>query len=249
MEYIKILREYIDTFLDFIYPRNIYCILCKSPIDREEEYSICEECKDKLKFIWEKTCDKCGKPLDELYLIDRCPECIDNPNYYTKAVSCLEYDDLSKEIIYNLKYYKKRYIAYHVAEIIYDKLIESDICSFDTIIPVPLHKAKQRERSFNQASLISKYIGQRVNADVDNRSLIRNRNTITQNQLTKEERKENLKGAFEVVNNANIKDRNILLIDDIYTTGATVNQCGKVLLENGALKIYVATFATGRNYY
>ncbi|WP_432662658.1 ComF family protein [Wukongibacter baidiensis] len=249
MEYIKILKEYIDTFLNFIYPRNIYCIICNSSIEREEEYSICDECKDKLKFIWEKTCDKCGKPLDELYLADRCPECIDNSHYYTKAVSCIEYDDSAKKTIYDLKYHKKRYIAYHVAEIIYDRLIESDIHDFDIIIPVPLHKARQRERSFNQAGIISKYIGKMMNIDVDNRSLIRCRNTITQNQLTKEERRKNLEDAFEIINNNNIRDKNVLLIDDIYTTGSTVNQCSKVLTESGALNVYVATFATGRNYY
>lgn len=249
MEYIKILHEYIDTLLNFIYPRNIYCIVCNSSINREEEYSICEECKDKLKFIWEKTCDRCGKPLDELYLIDRCTECIENPNYYTRAVSCIEYDDLAKKIIYDLKYYKKRYIAYHIAETIYDRLIECDMYGFDVIIPVPLHKAKERERSFNQASIISKYLGQMTKTWVDNKSLIRIRNTISQNKLTKEERRKNLEDAFEIINSENIRDKNILLVDDIYTTGSTVNQCSSVLMENGALNIYVATFATGRNFY
>jgi len=247
--YIKLLYDYADTFLNSIYPRNIYCILCNNPIDRDERYSVCLDCKNKLKFIKEKTCDKCGKPLDELYLIGRCPECISNENYYTKAVSCIEYNELAKKIIYNLKYYKKRYISYHVAEIIFDRLMESNIYDFDIIVPVPLHKDKERERSFNQASIISKYIGAMTKTHVVNRALIRSKNTLTQNQLTKEERKENLKGAFDVINRDRIKNKNILLIDDIYTTGATINECSKILLENGALDIYVATLATGRNYY
>lgn len=249
MRYTKLLYEYADTFLNFIYPRNIYCILCNASIERDEEYSICKDCKEKLKFIYDRTCDRCGKPLDDLYIPHRCPECIDNFNYYTKAVSCIEYDELSKKIIYNLKYYKKRYISYHVAEIIYDRLMESHIYDFDIIIPVPMHKAKEKERSFNQASLISKYIGYTTKIHVDDEVLIRAKKTITQNQLTKEERRENLKDAFKITNEDKVKSKNILLIDDIFTTGATVNECSKVLLEAGALNIYVATLATGRNYY
>lgn len=249
MKYIKTLYEYIDTFLNFIYPRNIYCILCDTSIDRDEGYSICQDCKDKLNFIDEKTCDKCGKPLEELYLIDRCPDCINNINYYSKAVSCIEYDDLSKKIIYDLKYHKKRYISYHVAELIYDRLRESYLYNFDIIIPVPLHKAKEKERTFNQASIIGKYLGQMLDVKTNNKTLIRVKNTITQNQLTKEERRKNLEGAFDVINEDNIANKDVLLIDDVFTTGSTVNTCAKVLLDKGALNVFVATLATGRNLY
>lgn len=249
MRYKKTLYEYIDVFLNFIYPRNIYCILCDASIDKDVKYSICDECKSKLRFINEKTCDKCGKPLDELYLIDRCIDCINNTNYYDKAVSCIEYDDLSKKIIYDLKYHKRRYISYHVAEIIYDRLMESDMHNFDIIIPVPLHKAKERERTFNQAGIIGKYLGRMLNVEVEKQILIREKNTITQNQLTREKRRENLKGAFNVVNADDIGNKNLLLIDDVFTTGATANECARVLVESGALNVYVATLATGRNMY
>lgn len=249
MRYKKILYEYIDTFLNFIYPRNIYCILCDASIDRDEVYSICKDCKGKLRFIREKTCDICGKPLDELYLVERCLDCINNANYYEKAISCIEYDDLSKKIIYDLKYYKKRYISYHAAQIIYDRLMESGMYEFDIIIPVPLHKAKKRERTFNQASIIGKYLGKMMDIEIDNKALIRVKNTTVQNQLTKEERRENLENAFEVIDADRIINKDILLIDDVFTTGATANECTKALLEKGALNVYVATFATGRNVY
>lgn len=249
MNYIKTLYEYIDTFLNFIYPRNIHCILCNDPIDRDELYSICAECKKKLKLVYGKTCVKCGKPLDELYIIDRCHDCINSSHYFTKAVSCLEYEDLAKKIIYDLKYHKKRYISYHIAKIMYDRLLCNDIDSFDMIMPVPLHKDKERERGFNQAYLICKYISKMTEIEVNSKSLIRVKNTITQNKLTKEERRENLEDAFKIINKDNIDNRCILLIDDIYTTGSTVDQCSKVLIENGAADVYVATFATGRNNY
>lgn len=248
MNYIKVIYDYADTFLNFIYPRNIYCILCNIPIDRDEKYSICHDCKMKLEFIRGRVCKQCGRSLDPLYIMDRCDECLDNPCFYKRAISCLEYDDLSKKIIFDLKYHKKRYISYHIAEIIYDRLKESDIY-FDIIIPVPLYGDKERERTFNQASIIGKYIGRMVEVDVDDKTLIRARNTTSQNKLTKEERRENLDGAFDVINKNNIINKNILLIDDIFTTGATINECSRILLENRARNVYAATFATGRNSY
>ena len=248
MNYIKVIYDYADTFLNFIYPRNIYCILCNIPIDRDEKYSICHDCKSKLEFIRGRVCKQCGRTLNPLYIMDRCDECLDNSYFYKRAISCLEYDDLSKKIIFDLKYHKKRYISYHIAEIIYDRLKESDIY-FDIIIPIPLYGDKERERSFNQASIIGKYIGRMGEVDVDDKTLIRARNTISQNKLTKEERRENLDGAFDVINRNNIINKNILLIDDIFTTGATINECSRILLENRARNVYAATFATGRNSY
>lgn len=249
MNYRKILYEYIDTFLNFIYPRNIYCILCNSPIDRDEEYSICGDCKEKLELIYGRTCAKCGKPLDDLYSIDRCHDCINNSQFFNRAVSCLEYDDLAKKIIYDLKYHKKRYISYHISEIMYDRLKIEGVDSFDMIIPVPLHAAKERERGFNQTYLIGKYLSKMTEKEVNNKTLVRVKNTITQNKLSREERRKNLKNAFEVINKENIDEKSILLIDDIFTTGSTVNECSRILLENGATDVYVATLATGRNNY
>lgn len=247
MNYKKILYEYIDTFLNFIFPRNIYCILCGKPVDRDEKYSICDECKTNLKFIEGKTCEKCGKPISEFHMERKCHECINNYRFFTKAISCIEYDDISKKIIYDLKYNKKRYISYHIAEIMYDRLKEEEMNCFDIIIPVPLHPTKEKNRSFNQASIIGKYLSRMTNIRIDNKTLIRSKNTITQNMLTREQRRKNLEHAFNVVKRNDIIDKSILIIDDIYTTGATINQCSKVLIENGARSVYAVILATGRN--
>lgn len=247
MNYKKILYEYIDTFLNFIFPRNIYCILCGKPVDRDEKYSICDECKTNLKFIEGKTCEKCGKPISEFHMERKCHECINSSRFFTKAISCIEYDDISKKIIYDLKYNKKRYISYHIAEIMYDRLKEEEMNCFDIIIPVPLHPTKEKNRSFNQASIIGKYLSRMTNIRIDNKALIRSKNTITQNMLTREQRRKNLEHAFNVVKRNDIIDKSILIIDDIYTTGATINQCSKVLIENGARSVYAVTLATGRN--
>jgi ComF family protein len=247
IEYKKILYDYWDTFLNFIYPRNIYCIICNISIDNDEKYSLCSKCRASLQFIEGKICIKCGKPLDEEYLLDKCHQCINSEYFYTNAISCMEYDDISKKIIYDLKYSKKRYISYHMAEIMRDIFAKSDIKDIDLIVPVPLHRQKERERTFNQSYLIGKYLGKMTDIDIDVTSLIRVKNTMTQNRLSREERIENLKDAFKVIRDDNIKDKNILLIDDVFTTGATVNECSRVLVEKGAGEVYVLTFATGRN--
>jgi ComF family protein len=249
MNYIKLLYEYIDTLLNFIYPRNIYCISCNGPINRDEEYSICSGCREKLKLIYGKTCLKCGKPLDDLYISDICHDCMTSSHFFNKAISCLEYDELAKKIIYDLKYHKKRYISYHIAEIMYDRLKIEDMDGFDMIIPVPLHGLKERERGFNQTYLIGKYLSRMTEKEVNRKILVRTKNTITQNKLSREERRSNLERAFEVINKENIDKKGILLVDDIFTTGSTVNECSRVLLENGAKTVYVATLATGRNDY
>ncbi len=244
---IKELQAYWHTFLNFIYPRNIHCILCNEPIDRNQQYSLCEKCKAKLTFIGNKTCSVCGKPLDEIYLNDRCIDCIDDNHYFTKAISCVEYDENSKKIIYDLKYHKKRYLSYHISEIMTDIFIERFKESIDIIIPVPLHKKKERKRTFNQAYLIAKYLGKSLEIPVDKKSLIRIKKTETQNKLSRRERKENLKDAFQITSYCNIKDKNILIIDDVYTTGATVDEISRVLIDNEVNNIYIMTFATGRN--
>lgn len=249
MNYRKFLYEYMDTFLNFIFPRNIYCILCGKPVERDEKYSICGDCKTNLQFIEGKTCEKCGKPIGEFDINGKCHECINSSHFFTKAISCIEYDDISKKIIYGLKYSKKRYISYHIAEIMYDRLKEEKMDCFDIIIPVPLHPIKKRDRSFNQANIIGKYLSYMTDISIDNKTLIRSKDTITQNMLTREQRRKNLEHAFNVVKRNDIINKSILIIDDIYTTGATINQCSKVLIENGARAVYAVTFATGRNDY
>ncbi len=247
MEYKKEVRNYFDTLLNFIYPRNIYCILCGVPIEREEKFSLCSPCKSEVMFLRGRVCDKCGKPLDELYIPNRCPQCTNREFYFTKAFSCVEYDENTKKIVYGLKYNGLRYFSYHISEIMGEHLTLLVNTNFDLIIPVPLHKNKERKRSFNQSFLIAKYLGRILDKPIDRKSLVRIKDTLEQNKLSKEERIENLRKAFEISENHNIIDKNILLVDDVFTTGETANQCSKTLIENGAKEIHVITFATGRN--
>ncbi len=125
---------------------------------------------------------------------------------------------------------------------LWEKMDLEDL-SFEAIIPVPLHPARLRKRGFNQALLLGKIFGRTTNKKVFPRALRRIRNTIPQVQLDHHERERNVRGAFAVSRQQEIKDKNLLLVDDVFTTGATVNECAKVLKKSGARQVFVLTLA------
>ncbi|MCM8818195.1 MAG: hypothetical protein NC915_01770 [Candidatus Omnitrophica bacterium] len=114
---------------------------------------------------------------------------------------------------------------------------------FDLIIPVPLYWKKEFIRGFNQSALIGNYLSKKLNKKMYQNILIKSKNTISQTELSENERKENVKGSFKLKNSGIIKDKIILLIDDVYTTGATTEECKKVLLKNGCKKVIITTLA------
>ena len=237
----------ISDFIDYIYPRNIKCILCKNPISKNNSYSLCKDCFDKLKFI-NNGCLICGKPLTDFYKSDTCLNCETKEYVFTRALSCIEYDDNIHKLIYSFKYGSKTYLAYNIAEIMNDKLLCEGI-NFDYIIPVPLHKKRLRKRGYNQSLLICKQLS-KINKKEVLDIVVRNKNTQFLSKLTKKERIKKLQNVFTLSANDNkIYKKNLLIVDDIFTTGTTVNEISKKLLDSGANKIYAITFATGRNIY
>ncbi|SHH19984.1 ComF family protein [Tepidibacter thalassicus] len=237
----------ISTLLDYIYPRNIKCIICKNPIPKTNPYSLCKNCFNEIHFI-KKGCIKCGKPLTLFYKDEFCINCKKEDYFFERALSCVEYDDNIHKLIYSFKYGRKTYLAYPIASIMKDKL-EYESIDFDYIIPVPLHKKRQIKRGFNQSQLISEILGKFTNKQMLD-ILYRNKHTKFLSNLTKKDRKNELKGVFTIKGNQHkIIKKNILLVDDIFTTGSTVDEISKILLACGVKKIYVITFATGKNIY
>ncbi|MEW9123757.1 MAG: ComF family protein [Thermotaleaceae bacterium] len=243
----RALWELREALLDFVYPRNIFCILCGEGIEKTERYSLCPLCKEQITFVHERTCQQCGKPLEELYLPSECPDCILSNHSFTQGYTCVIYDEEIKRLIYRFKYGKQRYLAYHLAEIMIDKLKEKEVEEIHWVLPVPLHKKRRQAREFNQSEILAKYISREMGWPMDSKNLIRMKDTQTQNQLSKEERKANMKNVFQIVQEDKIKAKKILLIDDIYTTGSTLDSCSKVLLRAGAKEVYTLTFAAGRS--
>ena len=243
---LNIFNNLINVFLDFLYPENISCILCNNSISKNTTYSMCKDCFNNINFILDG-CIKCGKPIINYSLeeqsIEGCSYCLNKGFYFDKVISCVEYTEISKKIIFGLKYNNKTYLSKYIAIIMKEKL-ELENIKFDYILFVPLHKKRLRKRGFNQAEKIAKSLSIIIDVPViDNIS--RKYNTKRLYKLGKEERINELKNAFIINNNIiDLKNKNVLLVDDIFTTGSTVNEISKVLKINGVNKIFVSTFLT-----
>ncbi len=181
-------------------------------------------------------------------LLNGCNECINKSYYFKKAIGCLEYDDLSKKIIFGLKYHRKTFMREYIVQIMKDRLDIENI-RYDYILYVPLHRKREKKRGFNQSKLIAESLGKELRIEVLD-SIVRHKNTKKLFKLDDKDRKKELKNAFEV--NEDIrkcKNKNVLLIDDIFTTGSTVNEISKLLKIHGINEIYVFTFLTRINCY
>lgn len=242
MNILKVAKEYSDAALDLIYPSKTICYSCGNTIKREQKHSLCPNCYNLLSFIPEHSCYKCGIPLRMIEDGPNCEECKKTFYFFHKAIAVVKYEEIVKRLIYRFKYSNHTYLSRTMGSMMADKLEEEGI-EADLIIPIPLYKNKEKERGFNQSALLSKYISEKINIPVNTNNLIRVKNTKVMHSLSKKERVENVKDAFKVVDKWVIKDKSILLIDDIYTTGSTVNICSKLLIEAGAKLIIVLTFA------
>lgn len=239
------MKEVIKSFLELIYPEKNICQVCNTYDENIGENYICKSCLSKLERINPPFCIKCNKSLDEGADNDLCPECIRKERYFKQLRSPFYYKGIVKKYIHDYKYCNKPYYYKLFGKLLLDYMRSIDYTNFDYIISVPLHKIKLRKRGYNQSMLIAKYLSKRLSIpylDI----LKRVTNTTKQSELSKSARQQNIINAFEVKNNKSlslIDDKNILLIDDIYTTGATINECTKLLMKYGAKNIYVLTIS------
>lgn len=209
------------------------------------EANLCEQCISRITFIGLESCRFCGKQLNN-HKQTECGQCA-GLKYYTRAISACEYEGLVREKLLEFKYKGNRQLAGIFSYFIAKKLKMTKQQNFDIIISVPIHSSKREERGFNQSELIAGSIAEYLGKPLSTCNLIRTKQTESQSKLDKKYRFQNIRDAFEVVNAGEIRGKRILLIDDILTTGATANECSKILKESGAEEVYVATVATGRS--
>ncbi|WP_329981806.1 ComF family protein [Peptacetobacter hiranonis] len=203
-------------------------------IDDDEEY-ILEK--------FEEYREGYGKVEEKKIEYTRCKFCENKNFYFDRAISCIEYCDKSKVLVLSLKYYGNTYMSRYIGQVMRDKL-EFEQLSADYIIPVPLHKKRMRIRGFNQAEKIASYLSKCTNIPIID-CVKRNRNTKRLYALNKFQREKELKNAFEVkVDSEEIIGKRIILVDDIFTTGTTVNEISKKLKIYGVDEIIVLTFLT-----
>lgn len=213
---------------------------------------ICPDCSKKLVYIREPRCKKCSKPI-EFIENEYCVDCQHSNFAYTYGLSLWAYNKYIKHSIANFKNNNKREFAdYYIDEIIkvYGDKIRS--MNIDALVPVPLHKSKYMKRGYNQAEILAKGISDMLNIKLISDLIIREKKTLSQKDLNDRDRFKNLQSAFRINDNKyksySKQFRNIMLVDDIYTTGSTIESCSKVLLSYGVEKIYFITLSIGKGY-
>lgn len=238
----------IEKGLECLYPSNIYCVSCGSIIDKTRPYALCDECMEKFHWLGKKTCRKCGKILNDDYRHDLCYDCMEYSHEFTKGYTCVQYGLYERGLLMDYKYRGKSYIGRKLGDILYDR-ISLEEQSFDLIVPVPMHEKKQQQRGYNQAQLMAQRLAQRMELPCASGLLTRVRETLPMKGLGAFDRQENLRGVFAVSqkNHYEIKGRQILLIDDIYTTGSTMDACSVTLKAAGAEEVFALSFACGAN--
>ena len=218
--------NYFNNFLDkHIFPNDIKCISCGKDIPSFYEKPYCFSCEKEIKLSTRNRCLICDLPINNEAKI--CDFCKTNHRHFKRVFTPLIYDNIVRKTLISYKKDNKRYLAKGFAITIYN-YIKNYANDFDIITYVPLTKEKRKERSFNQSEYIAKELGKLLNIEVEE-FLIKAKVTIEQKTLNFQERKKNLLNSFKLKNIEKLKDKNVLLVDDIITTCATIDECSRVL--------------------
>jgi len=238
-------NDYLDSFLELIYPEKNHCVICNIHDESIGEEYICESCRRKLNYINDPICTKCGKDMLFESENEICNQCCKHNYSFIKNKSVFKYDGIIKKIIHDYKYLDKSYYYKFLSTTLYHYMIDNYYLNFDIITCVPIHKHKLKERGYNQTELLAKFISHKLDIPYS-LLLVRKADTIKQSNLSKKQREKNLLNAFAICEKIDyniVRDKSILIIDDIYTTGSTMEACAKVLIENGAAAVYGLTVA------
>ena len=241
------IKLYLESLTSFIYPRT--CLVCNTRLSPERRKPLCEECLSKIAFIQPPFCIKCGRPLpgSSSHKAGLCIDCQRSRKRYPflRAWSACLYSETLRKCIHTLKYNKRQGLAAFLSQFII-AFIKKNVTmgEFDIIVPVPLHNLKLRERGFNQAELLTKPIAREFNLPISS-NLRRLRPDISQTTLSRQDRFNNIRGAFASSRSLEFQDKNLLLADDVFTTGATVSECARVLYSYGARSVCALTLARG----
>lgn len=222
----KILRQIrtVLTVSNLIYPQT--CGIC----GKIAPNSLCKKCEIEL------------KKQSDINIINQGKEIEDK--YFNEIMYIFKYEGQIRKLIIDYKFNEKSYIYLtFINFLLKNKKIFENIKNYDTIIPVPISKKRLKTRGYNQSLLLAAEIAKQTNLELVNNCLIKTKNIIEQSKLNKEDRRKNIQGVYELKNKKIIEDKKILLIDDIYTTGSTVNECSKILRQGNPNKIGIFVLA------
>lgn len=208
---------------------------------------ICGECVDKLAYIHEPRCKKCGKQIEK-FEQEYCYDCAKHRHVYKTGIVPFMHTGYVKKSVYAIKYQNKReYIDFYTDEIVRLYREEIEAWNAQGLIPVPLHKKKRIKRGYNQAELIARELSKKLGMPMYGKILKRIENTRPQKELNDIQRKKNLENAFIIDKNI-VKLKKVILVDDIYTTGSTIDACSKILMDNGIQEVNYICISIGVGY-
>ncbi len=236
-------RDLLSGLTDLVYPAC--CILCKNPLGPLEKTSqLCFVCQGKLQKNRPPFCRRCSRPLENA-AHHFCLNCQHMPLEFDRAWGVFLYNNIMQRLLHLFKYGHKtslrHFFGEQITSFIHDYRL--DFQNYDLIVPVPLFPTRQRERGYNQSLLIAQILSEELTIVLDSKNFLRIRHTPNQARLGPKERWTNVEQAFKIKPFHNFKDKNILLVDDLLTTGATASQAAKVLKVAGAIKVDVLTIA------
>ena len=233
------------VLLDMAFSRS--CEGCGLPMDAEPGV-LCWDCQAGLKFVQPPYCERCGDPIAGMVTdVFECAWCRKTAPAFAWARSAVRYDGVAKECLWRLKYGA----GFWVVETLADWLVAlwrtcpPDVRCADLVVPVPLYPRRRRERGYNQSALLAERLARRMGVPFAGRALRRLCPTPSQTRLTAAQRVHNVRGVFAVPRASRAKGARIVLVDDVMTTGATVNECARTLMAAGAASVVVLTVARG----
>jgi ComF family protein len=238
------LSSVLYSLLDMVYPR--ICAGCGGNVDLPSGH-ICWECLSALEVVSRPYCRICGDPVEGM--VDGeydCSICRNKRPRFEQARSVFRFRGPMKNIIHALKYQQGAYLMYELA-LHMSECVKSHFAGvpFDAVVCVPLFSKRQRERGYNQATLLASGLADALKLDFAPTALLRLRDTKTQTDLNAGSRATNVKGAFGVRLPSWVDGRRLLLVDDVMTTGATIRECAKVLKDTSAASVHVVTLGRG----
>lgn len=246
-----------NAMLDLVYPPGLYCISCGKMTDDSRTYRLCNDCMASMNWITQRHCAKCGRPLAETDPGSMCFGCAQREASghsfsFDKGHACAGYGAVEQSLVFSFKYGGHSDIGDTLGEILYDRMVseygaDELMRMYDLVVPVPTHRDRELRRGFNHAALMAEGFVKRAGIKCDTGAMMRIRATVPMKGLGPEARTENIRGAFTVRNSRipKIGNARILLIDDIFTTGATIDEAAKVLKQNGASRVDFLAFAGG----
>ncbi len=236
---------WLNVGLGFLYPE--ICQLCGEQRATAKEGYVCGRCRSHVRFIKPPFCERCGLPFEgDLTTPFECANCREMELHFSAARSAVVAHGAVLEIIHRYKYRRALWFEPFLAGLLLCEAVPALRGQhWDLIVPVPLYPLKQREREFNQAERLAVHLAAATEIQVNKKLLQRVRFTNTQTRLTRSQRAANMRGAFTMRHGARLDGERVILMDDVFTTGATTSACAQTLLAAGAGEVCVWTLARG----